>query len=83
MLFYNIRRGINMISTALPIFSSELQLDMHHQYRQSSTWVQACMQTGRQACRYTGRQAGRQVGRQINRQVHRQLYMYVGRQVCG
>ena len=43
-----------MISTALPIFSSELQLDMHHQYRQSSTWVQACMQTGRQACRYTG-----------------------------
>ena len=79
MLFYNIRRGINMISTALPIFSSEL----HHQYRQSSTWVQACMQTGRSACRYTGRQAGRQVGRQINRQVDRQLYMYVGRQVCG
>ncbi len=77
------RRGINIISTALPIFSSEMQLDMHHQYRQSSTWVQACMQTGRQACRYTGRQAGRQVGRQINRQVDRQLYMYVGRQVCG
>ena len=83
MLFYNIRRRINMINTALSIFSSELQLDMHHQYRQSSTWVQACMQTGRQACRYTGRHAGRQVGRQINRQVHRQLYMYVGRQVCG
>ena len=72
MLFYNIRRGINIISTALPIFSSEMQLDMHHQYRQSSTWVQACMQTGRQACRYTGRQAGRQVGRDTDQQAVRQ-----------
>ena len=80
MLFYNIRRGINMISTALPIFSSELQLDMHHQYRQSFTWVRhACRQGGRHA----GIQVGRQVGRQINRQVDRQLYMYVGWQVCG
>ena len=79
MLFYDIRRGMNMISTTLPIFSSVLQLDMHHLYRQSSTWVQAC----RQACSYTGRNAGIQVGRQINRQVDRQLYMYVGRQVCG
>ena len=67
VLFYNIRRRDKYDKYSITHISSVLQVDMHHLYMQSFTWVQA----GRQAGRYTGSQADRHVGRQINNQVDR------------